>query len=126
MEMEVVKASLLCKIEEEPSNEETSNCLVRRIVICRSAIREFWLRRQAYIKAGILILLAGFYVVYFGYAMYYSFGDEPSIRLLWITCVAFVAMVIKATNHIVSERFSLTSEPRSVALMRRHISIINW
>ena len=107
-------------------DEETSNCLVRRIVVCRAAVHEFWLQRRTHIIGSIIILLTGAYVVYFGYAMYYSFGDEPSIRLLWVTCVALVVMVIKATNYVVRERVSMTSEPRPIATLRRHSSLINW
>jgi len=106
-------------------NEETSNCLVHRIVICRAAIHEFWLQRRTEITASILILLTCAYIVYFGYAMYYSFGDEPSIRLLWVTCVVAVVMVIKAINYVVRE-VSMTSEPRPITMLRRHSSLINW
>jgi len=126
--MEVVKASLLCEVDEELINEETANCLVHRILVCRAATRQFWrpVQRQANIKVGLFIVVAVLYIVYFAYAMYYYFGDEASIRLLWVTCVVFVVMVIKAANHFVRKRFSKTSRPRLITLLPHHSSLISW
>ena len=41
----------------------------------------------------IAILLIG-YFVYFGFAMAYEFGSEPSIRLLWVTVVVVVCIAL--------------------------------
>jgi len=121
---------IVCKqnieVEEELRDEETSNCLVHQVLVCRAAVRQFWLQHRTYIKAAILILLAVLYVIYFGFAMSYSFGDEASVRLLWVTCVVLVVMVITKTNHVVRKQVSMTSEPRPITMLRRHSSLINW
>ncbi|XP_076446124.1 putative transporter YutK [Babylonia areolata] len=52
---------------------------------------------------AILFLL--FYIVYFCYAMYYRFGDEGSIRLLWCTLLGIVI----ASRHRVRDLMGRTS-----------------
>jgi len=116
--------------DEVSTSEESSNSVVRCVVVSRAAVHEFLLRRQAIIKASIIILLAVLYVVYFGCAMYHNFGDEGSIRLLWVTCVVVVATVISATNRVVRDKITLTSQLPAISdaiiWLQLHSRLSGW
>ena len=45
-------------------------------------------------KFLLLVLLIVGYCGYFAYAMWYEFGDEGSIRLLWISCLVLVCITL--------------------------------
>lgn len=73
---------------------------------------------------GVLCILA--YSAYFTYALYYEFGNEPSIRLLWVTMlVVLVFFILIVRDHFgdsINEHFFDPLE-RFVVL---HWTIFKW
>lgn len=69
--------------DDEPPTDRCSLCVYniqKRIVGCLST-HAHWIKKTA------LLLILCLYFAYFGYCMYYRFGDEGSIRLL--VCTVF-------------------------------------
>ncbi|XP_064647910.1 solute carrier family 28 member 3-like [Lineus longissimus] len=52
--------------------------------------KEFWFHHSRHVALATKVAVLLLYGAYFCYAMYYSFGDEASIRLLGVTTLAFV------------------------------------
>jgi len=80
---------------DDIEESENPGYLVRSIVRCQSAVHSFYSRHGDRIKVAFLVLLVIAYFAYFSYALYYHFGDEGSIRLLWITCLVVAGMAVK-------------------------------
>jgi len=87
---------------------------------------EFSIRHRFYIRVGLLVLLVLLYFVYFVYALNYEFGDEGSIRLLWITCLVFVILALKLLLRGLRPRFSSLSSSKLISCVRQHHKRINW
>lgn len=82
-------------VDEAESLPAQTGPLVRVIVRCQTAVSSFWARYASLIKTALLVLVVLAYFAYFAYAMYYRFGDEGSIRLLWVTCLVVGVMALK-------------------------------
>jgi len=77
-------------------------------------------------RCGLGVLSVA-YAVYFICAMLHSFGDEGSIRLLWITCVVVLCLsvtTLKAvfTTYLVKNK----SGDRLFDMLARRGDLINW
>nr|XP_022334486.1 sodium/nucleoside cotransporter 1-like [Crassostrea virginica] len=73
------------------------------------------------IKQAVKLLFLVLYFVYFGYAMYYEFGDEGSIRLLVCTVIGVVLLLIHIFNRLCGSKIKLfDSGEKSFATERRH------
>lgn len=64
-----------------------NNCCTESTLKLQSTAHLFYSTHSRHFKRCFYTVLVGLYFAYFGYAMYYKFGDEPSIRLLWMTCL---------------------------------------
>ena len=73
-----------------------SNCYTRMVYNIQTNIEKTIEEHGAVIKTVIYMLLGVAYYCYFGYAMYYEFGDEGSVRLMVCTVLAtlFVAYIL--------------------------------
>lgn len=85
--------------EFESDDDEPSNKLLRCIQETRNAANACFEKNRKICKIVLLPVLICLYFAYFGYAMYYRFGDEGSIRLLWVTCVVAFAILFKRLLH---------------------------
>jgi len=86
----------------------------------------FYSRHTSHFKAGLLAVLAVLYFVYFGYAVSREFGDEGSVRLVWITCLVVVILALKHIRRWLCPRLQLTSSPHPVNYIHQHHRQINW
>ena len=86
----------------------------------------FCSRHKSYVKTGLLAVLVALYFTYFGYALYYEFGDEGSIRLLWITCVVVVIMALSLITRCLNPQKDLMLSSKPINCIRRHHRQINW
>ncbi|KAL3832121.1 hypothetical protein ACJMK2_024009 [Sinanodonta woodiana] len=73
--------------------DEDLNRCQRGVLRLQTGCYDFLRAKKLIIKYIILIVLAAGYFAYFGYAMYYRFGDEGSHRLLGFTVFA-VALIV--------------------------------
>jgi len=116
-------------------DDEKSDCaggcvfFVRKMAGCRSTLLAFCFRHKLYIGIALLVILLVLYFAYFGYAMSYEFGDEGSIRLLWLTCLVLVVLLLKLLICCLS---SVCMSTRSCITwnqfnwIRNHQKSINW
>jgi len=86
---------------------------------------KFCIEHKLYIEIALLVSLVLLYFAYFGFAIWYKFGDEGSIRLLWVTCLVLLILVLKLLMIVLSP----VCKPKSwnqLIWMRKHQKIINW
>jgi len=77
--------------DNDTADEDDGACfIIDHVTGCRSAMLTF---HVTYLTAGLTAVLATLYVAYSGYALYYDFGDEPSIRLLSVMCLVTTLVV---------------------------------
>ena len=95
-------------------------------MVMRSAISEFYVQHKRTIMHVVLAVLIVLYFVYFSYAMYYEFGDEGSIRLLWVTCLVVAMLLLKLIARLLRPHLRKMSSTKSSKFLRRHQRHINW
>ena len=93
---------------------------------CRSATLAFYSRHKFYIKVGLLAVLIVLYAAYFGYALYYEFGSESSVRLLWITCLVVAVLQVRMIMRCLRPKLQLMSSSRYANFIRHHHKHVNW
>lgn len=77
------------------------------------------------IKLLFKLVLLLLYFAYFGYAMYYRFGDEGSIRLLVCTILGVLILLLYTFNRLSGFKFKFSSEQRSLSKEKK-IKKIKW
>ena len=116
--------------EDDDDDDDVSGCggcfIVDQLTGCRSAMLEFSIRHRFYIRVGLIVLLVLLYFVYLVYALIYEFGDEGSIRLLWITCLVVVILALKLLLRCLRPQLESLSKFWLITWIRRHHSRINW
>jgi pyrimidine nucleoside transport protein len=101
--------------------------LARFVVRCQNAGHSFWQRFGDLIKTASLVILVVAYFAYFAYAMYYRFGDEGSIRLLWVTCLVVVCMALKLAFDCCQQHSVVFLPQDSLqSAFHQHRRLINW
>ncbi len=66
------------------------------------------------------------YAAYFAYAMYYHFGDEPSIRLLWITCFVVLIVALVVFFKYFGEPLGNSFQSATKGVISKHEETISW
>jgi len=104
-----------------------SGCfIIDHVTGCRSAATAFYSRHRSYFKAGLLTVVVALYFAYFGYALSYEFGEEGSVRLLWITCLVVVVLALSLIMRCLRPQQELTSSSKPINYIRQHHRQINW
>lgn len=75
----------------------------------QTVIKEFIKTQNNGIWIGVYIVLTVLYFAYFGYAMYFRYGDEGSVRLLVVTVLATVFIVARLILKQFGEQITCTS-----------------
>lgn len=79
---------------------------VRVVLWFRAYVRQSWAaHRQSVLKVSGVALLAA-YALYFCLAMAHNFGDEGSVRLLWVTCAVVVVVATKRLKRSYQEQLN--------------------
>lgn len=113
--------------DDEDDLDDEAGCLSRFIMRCQGVVHSFWERFGERIKIIFYVLLVAAYFAYFAYALYYHFGDEGSIRLLWVTSLVVVCMALKlAYNCCRKHTGGSISDWPLWTFMRQHHRAINW
>lgn len=86
----------------------------------------FYSRHKSQFKAILLVMLAILYLAYFGYAMYYQFGDEGSIRLLWVTSLVLILLIMSVMMRHLRPQQQFMSSSKCIGFIREHHRQINW
>ena len=66
----------------------------RNLQLCCVGLSAVYKAHKVAIKRAFYLLLIAAYLAYFFYAMYYEFGSQESITLLWITCAVVAGYAI--------------------------------
>ncbi|XP_061179839.1 solute carrier family 28 member 3-like [Saccostrea echinata] len=85
----------------------------------QKAVDAIFSKYQSKIKFAFKILLLLLYFAYFGYAMYYKFGDEGSIRLLVCTILGVILLLIYVSQRLLGSKFQMKSNEKSFAKKTR-------
>jgi len=86
----------------------------------------FCARQKSYVTIAIIVILTLLYVAYFCWSLYYAFGDEGSIRLLWITCLVVICLALSLLFRCLRLKFQSTSASRPINFMHQNYILINW
>ena len=102
--------------------------LCRRAGRVRARVEAFRSKRKTLIRRCLYLVLVVLYASYFGCAVRHQFGDEPSIRLLWVTAVVVAGFVWVRLRDVFVERASQSSSRLAsfVGTLKKHASLINW
>jgi len=112
--------------EDDEDGDDGCGFIGSHVTGCRSSMMALYTRHKSHFKVGLLVFLALLYFAYFGYAMYYNFGDEPSARLLWVTCLTVAIFTMSLMFRLLHAKFESISSSKSVAYIRHHQRHINW
>lgn len=110
---------------EEDEDEEPPNAFLRAIKRAQDGCAACCSTNKKAIKIAVIVILLLLYAAYFCYAMYYSFGDEGSVRLLWVTCLVVFGLLVKLFWRCCGESVSRKCRPCTAA-MAKHENKISW
>jgi hypothetical protein len=108
------------------SSTGTNNKIKEALEGVQKRITNFHSRHASVIKTTVLVVMVMAYCAYFAYALYYEFGGEPSIRLLWVTMtvgVCFLICIIQ--DHFGDAIYEHLLKP-IVDFVRRHWRLCKW
>ncbi|XP_025093354.1 solute carrier family 28 member 3-like [Pomacea canaliculata] len=81
-------------------------------------------RRQLIIGIKAVVFLL--YFAYFGYAMYYRFGDEGSIRLLACTVLGVLILLLSLTSDAIIQKLGAICASVNLSRRQRAGTILRW
>ena len=113
-------------VKERDYDDDEDGDVEGWFVFDHTTILVVYRRHNYYIKAAILAVLAALYFSYFGYALHYRFGDEGSIRLLWITCLVVFILLLKLIMRCLRPQLEQLSSSQPISFTRQHHRHINW
>ncbi|KAJ8320510.1 hypothetical protein KUTeg_002097 [Tegillarca granosa] len=94
----------------EGASKASNNCCEKCVVKIQSNISGFYKKKSSEFKLFLQVVLLILYFVYFGYALYYNFGDEESIRLLTCTSIGLFLIILKVSGQLITRRIKKTPE----------------
>ena len=113
--------------DDDDDDIDVNDCCGSNLLVdCRSAMWQFYVLHKLAIRRVLLLLLVVLYFVYFGYAMSYEFGDEGSIRLLWVTCLVIVILILSWIRRLLRPQLQQLTSSTTVMFLRRHHRHVNW
>ena len=111
--------------EEDEEDDGEPNCFVRNVANIQTGIADFYEEHKKTIWRVIYTVLLLAYAAYFAYAMYYHFGDEGSIRLLWVTCLVVFCVLLYIFFNAFGDPIGRTLEPR-IKVIKRNEELVSW
>jgi len=113
--------------DEDEVDDDGGGCfIIDHVTKCRSAMMSFYDRRKSYVKTGLRAVLVVLYFVYFGYAVYYDWGDEPTTRLVSITCAVVAVIIMSSLFSRLRPKFESISLSKPISYVRQYHRQINW
>jgi len=112
--------------DDDDVDESGRYFITNGLVAVRSTVWEFWCDNKSAIIITILLILTGLYFAYFCWSLYNAFGDEGSIRLLWVTCLVVLCLALWLLYRCLRPKFEEISASRPINFIRRHYILINW
>jgi len=113
--------------DDEQNADNGAGCYVLDCLAgLQSDVLAFCASHQSDLRVTTIVLSILLYFVYFGWSLHCAFGDEDSIRLLWITCLVVVCFALSLLFRCLRPKFVSMSASRPIKYIRRHYIRINW
>lgn len=93
---------------------------------CQNRVASFFSKNSEVIKILFWVTLVAAYSAYFAYALYYEFGSEASIRLLWVTMTVVTCFAICIIQDHCGDSINKNLIQPIVGFIRRHWSFFKW
>ncbi len=111
--------------DDDGSSTDQSK-LKRKFEKCQQKTKQFFVSHWLLLKTAVLVAMVMAYAAYFAYALYYDFGDESSIRLLWVTMAVVVCFALCIVqDHFGDILYDTIAEP-VVQFVNDHWRICKW
>ena len=111
---------------DEDDVVEAGDCGRCYVLDCLVGFKSFCARHQSHVTIAIIVILNLLYFAYFCWSLYYAFGDEGSIRLLWVTCLVVICLALSLLFRCLRPKFESTSASRPINFIRQNYILINW
>ncbi|ESO12301.1 hypothetical protein HELRODRAFT_93209 [Helobdella robusta] len=98
---------------------------MRHVANIQNNVANFWQKYKKIFKMCFLFLLVVLYFVYFTFALKYHFGDEGSIRLVWVTSLAVFGIVVSFIIDKFGEDIHKILSPL-LNFVHKYTNFINW
>lgn len=123
--MESSSDPLPVEFEDEDEDDGEANIFIRSIGKVQGSLHSFKTKHGQLLRILFYATLILLYAIYFSYAMYYKFGDEGSIRLLWVTILVLIGFIYYLIKLNFGEQISDSCRP-CTEKMALHESMISW
>ncbi|CAH1792459.1 unnamed protein product [Owenia fusiformis] len=120
-----VKAELGPQIETDYEDDEEPDCCARAVGKVQYGLSNSYKSNKKIIWNAIYIFLIIGYFVYFGFAMAHRFGDEGSIRLLWVTCLVVFCSILYTIYKMCGGQIAECIKPMKRGIKEKWY-IIRW
>jgi pyrimidine nucleoside transport protein len=97
--------------DSDEDEEDEPSAFAARVGIIQTAVTDSYTKHNTIVWNIIYAVLVLLYAAYFAYAMYYEFGSEASVRLLWVTCFVVFCVIIYVVKRTFGEKISKSSQP---------------
>ncbi len=94
MELQNVRPGKTSTNDIMDADHQDPSWLAIKMMALQGSIDKTYLQYKDIMWNSFYIILILLYGAYFAYAMHYRFGDEGSIRLLWVTCLVAISVAI--------------------------------
>ena len=101
------------------------SCFLGAVIAVESAASDVWQSHRLWLKQAFTVLSVAAFAGYFCYAMYYYFGDEGSVRLLWMTALVVVGVLQGALRRNFGDRIAQVCLPCS-SRFSEHRNKVSW
>ena len=101
------------------------NAFQEAIHVAQGAVSDVWEEQHDTIMTAVYWILFVAYLAYFVYAMYYEFGSEASVRLLWMTCCLVFGVAFYFFWKYCGESVTASLEPAG-EVFNKHGNVISW
>ena len=101
-------------------------CWNKSITQIQGASSDFFSEHGKTIKRSIYVLMLIAYGGYFAWSLYYEFGTESSIRLLWMTMVGVALVIITLIRDNFGDWIYDKILMPPVGFINRHFTVCKW
>ncbi|XP_074647345.1 solute carrier family 28 member 3-like [Tubulanus polymorphus] len=110
----------------DQDEKSCENACQRWVAHTQNTLQNCYISHKKITWILIKVLIVMLYGAYFSYAMYYQFGDEPSIRLLWITAVVIVAIIWSLVSEAFGEQIDKVIGKPTNLFVQNHFQVFKW
>jgi len=96
------------------------------VIESKTSTVAFYNSHKSAIITGLLVVGVLLYFAYFAGALSYRFGDEGSIRLLWVTILVVVVLALALLFQCLRPQLESLSASKPVSYARQNYRRINW